>query len=95
MWKTKLWNYFKKVRHDDIIGLTGTFSLLSAYGINSHNLTNDKKLIDLMNVYGAGAVGYNCWCQRVYPPLILESAWLCIAVSSLVKNIENDSNKKN
>lgn len=79
--------YLQKIQHDDIIGFTGTISLLSAYGITTHNLIENKKVIDVMNIYGAGAVGYNCWRKKVYPPMVLEGAWFGIALGSLLNKI--------
>ena len=79
--------YLNKIQHDDVIGFTGTITLLTAYGITTHNLIKNKKIIDIMNIYGAWAVGYNCWRKKIYPPLILEGAWFSIAVASLIKKI--------
>lgn len=83
MWK----RYLQKIQHDDIIGLTGTICLLSAYGCSTHKLIKNQTLIDKMNIYGSLAVGYNCWRKKTYPPMLLEGAWFGIALASLIKHI--------
>ena len=84
---TRWTRIFSKIQHDDIIGGIGTITLLSAYGITTHNLIENKIIIDVMNMVGALGVGYNCWCKKTYPPLILEGAWFGIATVSLIKRI--------
>lgn len=79
--------FFEKIQHDDIIGGLGTITLLSAYGCTTHNLIENKIIIDIMNMVGALGVGYNCWCKKTYPPMILEGAWFGIATISLIKRI--------
>ena len=87
MIKKTLQKTLQKTQHDDIIGVSGTICLLSAYGSTTNNLIENKKIIDIMNMYGALAVGYNCWCKKSYPPMILETAWFGIAFTSLIKKI--------
>lgn len=77
----------RQISHDDIIGTTGTISLLSAYAILTNKLIENVIVIDILNIYGSIAVGYNCVYKKTYPPLVLELAWLIIASISLFKNI--------
>ena len=79
--------FLKKIKHDDIIGGIGTITLLSAYGCTTNNIIENKIIIDTMNMIGAIGVGYNCWCKKTYPPLILESAWFTIAFVSFINKI--------
>jgi hypothetical protein len=74
----------KKCSYDDLIGSSGTICLLSAYGCTTYNIIENKKILDIMNMYGALAVGFNCWCKKTYPPLVLETAWFGIAFSSFI-----------
>jgi hypothetical protein len=77
----------------NILGWTGSISILSAYGMSTHNLTKNKKLIDMMNIYGAFTVGLICYKKKAWQPFILETAWFGIACSSLYKSYENKIEK--
>ena len=82
-----MWKYLKKISHDDVIGATGTITLLTAYGLTTNEVVENKIILDIMNMYGALAIGYNCWCKKTYPPLVLETAWFGIATISLAKHL--------
>lgn len=90
-----MFKFLKKLSHDDLIGATGTITLLTAYALTTHELVQEQIIIDSMNMYGALAVGYNCWCKRTFPPLALEIAWFTIASVSFVKNVNYKYSKKN
>ena len=72
---------------DDIIGISGTFFLILAYIITTYKLVKNPIIIDIFNLYGSFAVGYNCIYKQTYPPLVLEVVWFAIATVSLGKNI--------
>ena len=71
----------------DYIGLSGAFFLISAYFITTYKLSKNIILIDIFNLYGSGAVGYNCFLKNTYSGLILEFVWFIIALISLLKNV--------
>ena len=77
----------KHVKKDDIFGITGSMSLLTAYGISTNQLCDNLLIIDLLNLYGSAGVGYNCYCKKAIPPLILELSWFSIAGLSLLKHL--------
>ena len=55
----------------DYIGLSGAFFLISAYFITTYKLSKNIILIDIFNLYGSGAVGYNCFLKiHTYSGLI-------------------------
>ena len=82
-----MWRYLKKLSHDDLIGASGTITLLTAYGLTTNEAVDNKIILDIMNMYGALAIGYNCWCKKTYPPVVLETAWFSIATISLVNRL--------
>ena len=71
---------------DDLVGLSGTVFLIVAYIATTQKLIKNLAIIDILNMYGSFAVGYNCAYKETYPPLILECVWFCVAVASLYKN---------
>ena len=71
----------------DYIGLSGAFFLISAYFITTYKLSKNIILIDIFNLYGSGAVGYNCFLKNTYSGLIVEFVWFIIALISLLKNV--------
>ena len=75
------------ISHDDIIGTTGTICLILAYAITTNKLSENLIMIDILNIYGSFAVGYNCFYKKNYPPLVLEIVWFTIGVVSLIKHI--------
>ena len=78
------------ITYDDWIGFTGTITLITAYICSSINLHDAPKTIDLFNIYGSVAVGFNCIIKKTYPPLLLEILWLIVALKSLHYNIYNN-----
>ena len=82
------------LEYDDIIGITGTITLILAYYLNvSKVLENRPILIDFLNIYGSFGVGFNCIIKKTYPPLVLEIAWIIIAFGSLIRNISKFNKK--
>lgn len=77
----------KNVKKDDIFGISGSISLLTAYGISTNQLCDNKIIIDMLNLYGSAGVGYNCYCKKAIPPLLLELSWFSIASLSLLKHL--------
>lgn len=69
---------------DDILGTTGTISVLTAYALTTNELVEEKVVMDALNMYGSLTIGYNCWCKKTYPPLVLQVAWFSIAAVSFV-----------
>ncbi len=72
---------------DDFIGISGANCLILAYVFTTYQFVKCEILIDLLNLYGSFAIGYNCAYKKALPPLILEMVWFTIAFCSLIKNI--------
>lgn len=69
-----------------IIGWTGTISLMGAYALNSFGLLSSSGfLYPLLNFIAAILLGIRVFADRNYSNLILEIFWGLIAVISLIK----------
>ena len=64
----------------DIFGLIGGALLLFGYARKDHLARVPGGVI---NLSGAGLVGYNAWVQAAWGPFALEIAWMAIAMWSL------------
>ena len=77
-----------RIQHDDVLGATGSVSLLAAYGLTTNHVLDDHLVwIDMLNLFGSAGVSYNCWRKGAIPPMLLECAWFALAVGSLVQNV--------
>ena len=85
---TRWYDRLLRVQHDDVLGATGSVSLLAAYGLTTNHLLDDHLVwIDMLNLFGSAGVSYNCWRKGAIPPMLLECAWFVLAVGSLVRNV--------
>ena len=85
---TRWYDRLLRLQHDDVLGATGSVSLLAAYGLTTNHLLDDHLVwIDMLNLFGSAGVSYNCWRKGAIPPMLLECAWFVLAVGSLVRNV--------
>lgn len=70
----------------EAIGWIGTVLIVSAYYLVSTNrISGTSRNYQLLNFFGAIAVGVNVFKQAAWPALTLEVIWAIIAIYSLVK----------
>jgi hypothetical protein len=71
----------------DIIGWSGSVSVLSAYILLISKIEIDPIALDLLNIYGSGAVGYICYLKKAWQPLFLNVSWFIAGGVSMVIKI--------
>ena len=70
----------------DVLGWTGAALVLGAYALVSlGKVAPTSKLWAAMNIVGAGALAWSAAIDRRWPFVVLNSVWLAIGVSSLIK----------
>lgn len=80
---------------DDFIGWFGTFFVLLAYVlVSTGKIKATDKTYQLLNVVGAGALMVNTFVEQAIPALALNTAWLFIALFSLIKSQKVSGKKK-
>ncbi len=73
----------------DIIGWTGSASVLSAYILLISKIDIDPIALDALNIYGSGAVGYICYLKKAWQPLFLNVSWFIASGISIILNFNN------
>lgn len=73
----------------ELIGWTGSISVISAYTLTTTDNDN-LLLIDILNLYGSAVIGYMCFRAKVWQAATLEVAWFGVGVYSMIDNIIND-----
>ena len=73
----------------NVYGWTGSICIVIAYiftlNCNYDNETKNKQLlINLLNIYGCISIGYICFRQKTYQPLLLEIIWLIVSIYSII-----------
>ena len=93
---------FQNKKFMNSLGWSGSGTILGAYGMNTHKLTDNQNLLDGMNIYGSFTLGLVCFKQRAWQAFALEAVWFGIATTSLgssyykryrqkqIKNIDKD-----
>ncbi|MBK5215390.1 MAG: hypothetical protein JJE53_01090 [Candidatus Pacebacteria bacterium] len=71
----------------EVIGWIGTVLIVLAYYLVSTNkISGTSRNYQLLNVFGALAVGVNVFKQAAWPAFTLEVVWVLIAIYSLIKH---------
>ena len=70
-------------------GWSGSLSVITAYGMTTLEL-EEKKIIDLLNMYGSLSIGYMCYRKKVWQAFVLEVAWFGFGFYSLIHHIVED-----
>ncbi len=79
----------------DIIASVGVTLLLIAFFLNLKKiLSTESTLYSLLNIAGAGLCGISSYMIHFYPFVILEGAWVAVALSSLFKRVPRETLKK-
>ena len=73
----------------NINGWLGSLSVLLAYSLLSIE-SEEKLLMDSLNLYGSLTLGTICYQQKAYQPLFLEVCWFGVTIYSFIKNIMDD-----
>lgn len=71
----------------DLIASAGVTILLVAYFLSLFKIIHqESKIYGLMNIAGAGLAGYASYLIGFVPFIVLESAWVLVAVIGLFRN---------
>jgi hypothetical protein len=69
------------------LGWIGSVLVIGAYGLNSYQKINSSSLaFQLLNLIGAILLIINSVYKEAYPFTFINSVWVVIAISSIVKN---------
>ena len=71
----------------DIIGWTGSLGILSAYILLISKVDIDPIALDVLNIYGSGAVGYICYLKKAWQPLFLNISWFIVGGISIITKL--------
>jgi len=70
----------------DILGWVGSIEILAAFGLNSfQKLKSDSVAFQLLNLSGASFLIINSVAHGAYPFTFINSVWVAISLSALVK----------
>lgn len=71
----------------ETLGWIGSVLVIGAYGLNSYQkIKSDSLKFQLMNFIGGVLLIINSVYKEAYPFTFINSVWVVIAISSLVKN---------
>jgi hypothetical protein len=71
----------------ETIGWIGSVLVISAYALNSYQkIKSDSLPFQLMNLIGGILLIINSFYKEAYPFTFINSVWVVIAISSLIKN---------
>lgn len=70
----------------DLVGSLGVAILLLAFGLNAFGrLANDARSYQALNAVGAALAMWASWQIGFLPFVVLEGAWLAVALFALVR----------
>ena len=69
----------------EVYGWSGSLSVIAAYGMTTFE-SDDKIMIDFMNMYGSASIGYVCYRKKVWQAFVLEVAWFGIGFYSFIRH---------
>ncbi|RKX19775.1 MAG: hypothetical protein DRP35_07150 [Candidatus Zixiibacteriota bacterium] len=73
-------------------GSVGVFILLFAFGLNLlRKISEDSKIYLLMNIAGSGMAGIYAYASNIIPFVILEVAWMLVALVKLTQVMKKGS----
>ena len=73
-------------------GSVGVFILLFAFALNLlKTISEDSKIYLLMNLVGSGIAGIYAYASNIVPFIILEAAWMLVALVKLIQVIKKGS----
>jgi hypothetical protein len=69
------------------LGWIGSLLVIGAYGLNSYQkIESDSLIFQLMNLIGGIFLILNSIHKEAYPFTFINSVWVVIAISSMIKN---------
>jgi hypothetical protein len=85
------WNWKQKTQNMKLligsIGWIGSVLVIGAYALNSYQkIKSDSLPFQLMNLIGGILLIINSVYKEAYPFTFINSVWVVIAISSLIKN---------
>lgn len=81
---------FRNKKFINLFGWSGSCTILLAYGLNSYGLTDNKILLNGLNMYGSFSLGLICFQKKIWQPFFLELIWFMIAGSAMGHNLFSD-----
>lgn len=76
----------------DLLASTGVTLLLIAFVLNIRKvLPAESKWYSLLNIAGAALCGYSAYLINFYPFVILETAWVIAAISTLIRRVPRET----
>ena len=79
------WKECWKAYSVEVYGWSGSLAVISAYAMTTLESEN-KLMIDWLNLYGSSSIGYMCYRKKVWQALVLEVAWFGFGFYSLVSH---------
>ena len=80
----------------EIVGWTGAALILVAYVLLTQERVSGKsRSYNLLNILGAMGVGFNSYTNRAHPSVVLNLAWLLIAVYGVAKYTNRKESQRN
>ncbi|MFM8911550.1 MAG: hypothetical protein ACKOE6_01370 [Flammeovirgaceae bacterium] len=71
----------------EIMGWAGSFLVVGAYALNSYQKVQSSSVsFQLMNLVGAVLLIINSLYKEAYPFTFINSVWVIIAITSIMKN---------
>lgn len=71
----------------ETLGWIGSVLVIGAYGLNSYQkIKSDSRAFQLMNLVGGILLIINSVYKEAYPFTLINSVWVVIAISSLIKH---------
>jgi len=83
------WKECWKAYSVEAYGWSGSLAVITAYAMTTLE-SDDKIMIDWLNLYGSSSIGYMCYRKKVWQAFVLEVAWFGFGTYSLVNHSLED-----
>lgn len=78
----------------DSLGWIGSIEILAAFGLNSfQKIKSDSLVFQLLNLSGGIFLIINSIAHEAYPFTFINSVWVVISITALIKMARNRSSK--
>jgi hypothetical protein len=78
----------------DSLGWIGSIEILAAFGLNSfQKIKSDSLAFQLLNLSGGIFLIINSIAHEAYPFTFINSVWVVISITALIKMVRNRSSK--
>ena len=79
----------------DILGWTGSISILAAYGLNSYQkIKSDSLLFYTLNIIGGIFLVIYSISKTAYPNTFINVVWVIIAIPAMIRLLRNKSRRR-